>query len=137
MITDGLGEAGGDLKPRSKFLKALNARGRRDGVKYTIIAGNQHPARRVTANCLDRTADWIPNRVSNWWGFRQTKDKLEDTAGRMRQRGDSDGPVSVKSCRLTGVDDFVVVAADHVSLYYPINGNPPAAWDTIRDRLNQ
>jgi hypothetical protein len=45
--------------------------------------------------------------------------------------------VSVKNCKLRGVDDFVVVAADHVSLYYPTNGQPPAAWDTIRDRLKQ
>jgi pimeloyl-ACP methyl ester carboxylesterase len=136
MITDGLGEAGADLKPRSKFLKELNARPRRDGVKYTIIAGNQHPARRITANCLQRTAGWIPPRVSNWWGFRQTKNKLEGTAGRMRQRGGSDGPVSVESCRLDGVDDFVVIAADHVGLYFPRGGTTPAAWETIRDRLN-
>ena len=138
MITDGLGEAGADLKPGSAFLTALNARDRRAGVKYTIVAGNQHPARRVTANCLEGTAGWIPERASNWWGFRHTKDKLEGVAGRMRQRGGSDGPVSVESCRLAGVDDFVIVPADHVALYYPrAEGRPPAAWDTIRDRLNR
>lgn len=138
MITDGLGEAGADLKPGSDFLKGLNARGRREGVKYTIIAGNQHPARRITANCLDDTAGWIPRRAAKWWGFRHTKNKLEGVAGRMRQRGESDGPVSVESCRLTGVDDFVIVAADHVALYYPRGeGQPPAAWDTIRGRLRR
>lgn len=138
MITDGLGEAGRDLKPGSKFLTALNARQRRAGVKYTIVAGNQHPARRMTANCLDDTAGWVPRRVAHWWGLRHAKDKLQDVAGRMRQRGESDGPVSVASCRLAGVDDFVIVPADHVSLYYPIvDGKPPAAWDTIRDRLNR
>ena len=136
MVTDGLGEAGSDLKPHSKFLESLNARGRREGVRYTIVAGNQHPARRMTANGLDTAADCIPGAVSNWWGFRQTKRKLERTAGRMRQRGESDGPVSVDRCRLRGVDDFVVVAADHVSLYYPQSGKRPAAWDTIQDRLN-
>jgi pimeloyl-ACP methyl ester carboxylesterase len=138
MITDGLGEAGTDLKPGSAFLAALNARPRRAGVKYTIVAGNQHPARRMTANCLDETAGWIPRRAAKWWGFRHTKDKLEGVAGRMRQRGASDGPVHVESCRLAGVDDFVVVAADHVTLYYPkSDGRPPAAWDTIRDRLSR
>jgi hypothetical protein len=35
------------------------------------------------------------------------------------------------------VDDFVVVPADHVSLYYPQSGKPPASWETIRDRLNR
>jgi hypothetical protein len=45
--------------------------------------------------------------------------------------------VSVESCRLEGVDDFVIVAADHATLYYPVGDRPPAAWDTIRARLNQ
>ena len=137
MITDGLGEAGSDLKPRSKFLKSLNANPRRDGVKYTIVAGNLNPARRMTANCLENTASWIPNRVSNVWGIRHTKNKLAGSAQRMRERGKSDGPVGVSRCKLKGVDDFVVVAADHTSLHYPINGNPPAAWETIRDRLSR
>jgi pimeloyl-ACP methyl ester carboxylesterase len=137
MITDGLGEAGADLKPHSDFLEALNARPRRDGVRYTIVAGNQHPARRMTANCLDNTAGWIPDRVSNWWGFRHARHALETRAGRMRQRGDSDGPVGVTRCKLKGVDDFVIVAADHVSLFYPVNGHPPKSWDTIRDRLSR
>ena len=53
MVTDGLGEAGADLEPHSDFLERLNARPRREGVKYTIIAGNQHPARRMTANGLN------------------------------------------------------------------------------------
>src|SRR5258708_18906582 len=38
-ITDGLGEAGDDLTPHSKFLEHLNTLPRRDGVRYTIIAG--------------------------------------------------------------------------------------------------
>jgi pimeloyl-ACP methyl ester carboxylesterase len=137
MITDGLGEAGDDLKPKSDFLKALNAHPRRDGVKYTIIAGNLDPARRMTANCLENTAGWIPNRVSNWWGFRQTKNKLAGSAQRMRERGRSDGPVGVSRCKLKGVEDFVIVAADHATLLYPVNGKQPAAWDTIRDRLTR
>jgi pimeloyl-ACP methyl ester carboxylesterase len=137
MITDGLGEAGSDLAPHSNFLEALNALPRREGVHYTIIAGNEHPVRRITANTLDRTAHLIPKAASNWWGFRQTKRTLENTAGRMRQRGGSDGPVAVDRCRLRGVDDFVIVAADHASLVYPQNGKIPAAWDTIRDRLNR
>ena len=137
MITDGLGEAGSDLKPGSAFLKALNANPRREGVKYTIIAGNLNPARRMTANCLENTADWIPNRVSKLWGFRQTKKKLAGSAERLRERGKSDGPVGVSRCKLKGVDDFVVVAADHATLVYPVKGKEPVAWETIRDRLNQ
>lgn len=136
MITDGLGEAGSDLAPHSEFLEALNRLPRREGVHYTIIAGNQHPVRRMTANTLENTAYLIPNAVSDWWGIRQTKRKLESTAMRMRQEGGSDGPVAVSRCKLKGVDDFVVVAADHASLVFPEHGDTPVAWNTIRDRLN-
>jgi hypothetical protein len=137
LTTDGLGAAGADLKPKSDFLRDLNSLPRRSGVKYTIIAGNQHPAREITAMAIEETATLIPRRASNWWGFRQTKAALESKAGRMRQTGKSDGPVDVKSCRLRGVDDFVVIASDHEGLYSPVNGGPPASWDVIRDRLSR
>ena len=53
------------------------------------------------------------------------------------RRGKSDGPVSVNSTKLAGVDDHVVIACDHASLYYPANGKKPAAWEAIRRRLAQ
>jgi len=43
MITDGLGEAGRDLKPNSRFLARLNSLPRRSSVEYTIIAGTRNP----------------------------------------------------------------------------------------------
>ena len=136
MITDGLGEAGRDLKPGSKFLRQLNARPRREGVKYTIVCGSQHPARRVSADWLDCTATWVPRRASHWWGFRHAKQGLERQADRVRNKsGGSDGPVKVQRARLQGVDDFVIVHADHARLYIGTDREPPAAWDTIRDRL--
>ena len=138
MVTDGLGEAGRDLKPGSAFLKRLNARPRREGVKYTIIAGTQSPTRRVTANCLSATANSIPRRVSGLWGVRHGKKSLAVAAERMRTKvTGSDGPVTVKSTRLEGVDDFVLVQADHATLYFGSGQNPPAAWATVRDRLGQ
>ena len=136
MITDGLGEAGRDLKPGSKFLTELNGRPRREGVKYTIVCGSQHPARRVSADWLECTADWVPKRVSHWWGFRQTKQGLRRQADKVRNKSSgSDGPVKVARAKLAGVDDFVIVHADHARLYIGSEDNPPAAWDTIRDRL--
>jgi pimeloyl-ACP methyl ester carboxylesterase len=133
IITDGLGEAGGELTPGSKFLKGLNARPRRTGVRYTIVAGNQCPVSEVGADCLARTSGWVPARATHWWGFRQCKAKLDRRASQLRQRtADSDGPVTLKSAALTGVGDFVVVHADHMALAC---GTPPAAWSVIRDRL--
>lgn len=138
MITDGFGEAGRDLKPGSKFLRALNGRPRRDGVKYTIIAGSQHPARRITANFFDGTAHLIPRRAASWWGFRQCKSGLAREADAIRTRaGAGDGPVHISSARLSGVDDFVVLQADHATLYLSSGNSPPAAWETVRDRLSR
>jgi pimeloyl-ACP methyl ester carboxylesterase len=136
MITDGMGEAGRDLKPGSQFLSELNSLPRRDGVKYTIVAGNRHTGRRVTANCIDGTAGVIRGRVSKWWGFRHARRGLERWAGSVRDKEcDSDGPVAVESTRLEGVSDFVLLAADHASLYMPDGTEPPAAWQVIKDRL--
>jgi pimeloyl-ACP methyl ester carboxylesterase len=129
MITDGLGEAGRDLRPGSRFLKGLNGRPRRQGVKYTIICGDQHPARRVTADWIDRTASWVP-RVARGVVRRQaSKVRNEASAG--------DGAVKVDRAMLKGVDDVVIVHADHASLYIGTRHEPPAAWDTIRDRLTR
>lgn len=138
MITDGFGEAGRDLKPGSAFLTQLNARPRREGVKYTIVCGDQHPARRVGADWLDCTASWVPRRASGWWGFRHCKDGLIRQANEMRNKaGEGDGPVKVARAKLDGVDDVVIVHADHARLYIGTENEPPAAWDTIRDRLER
>ncbi|HEX8520883.1 MAG TPA: alpha/beta fold hydrolase [Tepidisphaeraceae bacterium] len=136
MITDGLGEAGRDLKPSSKFLTELNYQPRRAGVHYTIVAGNYNMARRYEADVLDGTANVIPRRARSWWGLRQITSGLHHVADNARQRtGRSDGPVLVKSTQLQGVNDFVLIKADHNSLYIPMDGQEPLAWPTIRDRL--
>ena len=51
--------------------------------------------------------------------------------------GKSDGPVNVKSTKLQGVVDYVVLPCDHAALYYPVNGKYPAAWELIQDRLKR
>jgi pimeloyl-ACP methyl ester carboxylesterase len=136
LITDGLGEAGGDLKPDSLFLDALNALPRRQGVKYTIIAGSQHPARRITADSIEAPANWIPSQARSWWGFRHARSFLRDSAADLRASTDkSDGPVSIRSAALAGVEDFVLLPADHSTLLASSRSRPPIIWDIIRDRL--
>lgn len=139
MITDGLGEAGTDLKPGSKFLRALNDRPRRSDVRYTIIAGTQNEACRITADCVAATGRAIiPNRAAGWWGVRHCKNGIDRAAEGIRAReSDSDGPVKVKSAKLKGVDDFVLVHADHAALYVPINSDVPAAWAVVKERLTR
>jgi hypothetical protein len=134
VITDGLGEAGRELMPDSKFLKTLNARPRRADVRYTIVAGNQCPTTHIGANWFACTSSWIPQRASHWWGIRQCKLKLDQKADELRHStGDADGPVTLKSAALTDVSDFVIVPADHMSLAC---GSPPGAWGVVRDRLS-
>ena len=136
MITDGFGEAGRDLKPGSKFLQELNARPRREGVRYTIVAGSQSPTRRVTGNCLSAAANCLTGRPAGWWGFRQCKSKLSGAAQSVREKmTGGDGPVKIESAKLAGVDDFVLVQADHATLYFASGQNPPAGWTAVRDRL--
>ncbi len=136
MITDGLGEAGRDLQPGSAFLTMLNDRPRREGVQYTIITGSQHPAARIAGNTTEKLANVLPDYVESLWGFRQTTDSLRKLGERMKNTStDSDGPVTLDSARLSGVNDFVVVHGDHHSLYQPKNDNEPVAWDAIQERL--
>ncbi len=137
-ITDGLGEAGRDLKGRSAFLKRLNNRPRRDGVRYTIVAGNQHPAARMAGDVVWNTARFIPRDARRLWGFRQTYRTLRNAGEDLREStGRSDGPVTVRSSRLDGVEDHVVVLADHTTIYIPTRAQPePPAWAIVDDRLS-
>jgi pimeloyl-ACP methyl ester carboxylesterase len=137
-ITDGLGEAGSDLRPDSMFLDELNTLPRRQGVQYTIIAGNQHPARRLTANCIEAPSRWIPSGARSWWGVRHTRSFLKDSAADLRAGKDkSDGPVTIRSARLDGVEDFVLLPADHSTLMSATRSQPPIAWETVHSRLTQ
>jgi pimeloyl-ACP methyl ester carboxylesterase len=138
MITDGLGEAGRDLMPDSAFLRELNAQPRRAGVRYTIIEGNEHPVRRITAEVVEGSERLIPNRVAGWWGFRQCRSGLAHLATSLSSKSDeSDGPVTLASAALPGVSDIVIVHADHATIYRSNGDQPPTAWQTIQDRLQR
>lgn len=54
-------------------------------------------------------------------------------AGSLRgKKASSDGPVSVNSARLEGVDDLVILPATHSELW---TGDCPVSWKTIHERL--
>jgi len=134
----GAGAAGKDLKPGSAYLKHLNSRQRRAGVKYTIVAGDKPITARLAEDVLRAILALLPPGVSQYWAVQQLKISIEHEVRYLSSViGDSDGPVSVQSAKLDGVNDFVVLPADHLALYYSIDGKPPAAYDTIKDRLGK
>ncbi len=136
MLTEGLGEAARDLRPGSKFLIDLNANSRRQGIKYTIIAGNQNPGWRIAANSVAAPASWVPQRAAHWWGIRHCRHGLEKASASLRSHtGNSDGPVSLASTELAGVTDVVIIPADHCTMYESCHDCPPASWDTLKERL--
>ncbi len=129
-----MGEAGRDLQPQSKFLSELNAQSRREGVRYTIIAGNRNCGWRYCADGLQCVAGCIPD-----WRIEaddRMRDGLTSLAAQLRERSaETDGLVLVSNVRLDGVDDFVIVPADHATIARSCDGCPPASWETIKDRL--
>lgn len=136
MITDGLGEAGYELLPDSRFLAKLNALPRRVGVRYTIIAGDERPVRRLAADGLKASANLIP--AGACWGFRQCRSELSRLSTEIGAVRDScDGPVTLSSAALSGVSDVVHLHADHETIYQSDDAEPPAAWEAIQQRLNQ
>ena len=131
-ITDGLGEGADEVRPRSELLAKLNERPRREGVAYTVITGNCNSAQRYTADIVEAAADHLPNRL----GGALLEAAIDRATEKLRQRtGRSDGAVRVDSAFLDGVEDVVVLPADHTTIYCSRNGHPPVAWPAILDRL--
>ena len=138
VITEGMGEAGSDLLPGSDFLKQLNARPRRAGVKYTIIAGNRSAVARVEAELIEALGSCVPQFARGWWGFGHCYRGLHNEAEQLRtETGETDGVVSISSARIDGVSDCVIIPADHRALYLSDDGQPPAAWPVVKDRLTR
>jgi pimeloyl-ACP methyl ester carboxylesterase len=136
-FTSGLCQADDDLLPGSTFLTQLNSLPRRDGVRYTIIEGDQHVFRRITADAVQASADWIAPHAASCQCLQSLKSTLVNQADAIRSRTDkSDGPVTLNSADLPGVTDIVRIHCDHQKMIDPADANPPLAWDTIRDRLD-
>ena len=133
-MRDGNGEAGPDLRPGSSLLAQLNALPRRKEVSYTIVAGNRNCGWRYAADAIEAGAARLPDCR----GFQWLDNGLNLTAAKLRKRsGRSDGLVSVDSAGLEGVDDVVIVGADHATLIRSHRGEQPAAWPSVKDRLSK
>jgi len=136
MITEGINQEVNDLRPQSDFLTQLNSLHRRANVRYTIIAGDRPASYRYEANLLGIAGAVLGGQFSDVWGVSQVHQAIDSERNNLLNRtGRSDGPVELDSAGLTGVKDFVVLPVDHIALFKSVDGNPPAAWPVIRDRL--
>lgn len=134
MAADGLGEARRDIAPGSAFLEELNKRGRRPGVRYTIIAGNRNCGWRYAGNLVRWSSICVPG--TEWGGC--VNGKLKEWADDIESfMSTSDGLVPLASAVLSGVDDLVIVPADHTTIVCSRNGRPPVAWPVIKERLGR
>lgn len=116
VLTQTHSEAALDLLPGSAFLKRLNARPRRPGVRYCVLAGDAgflpvEARRRVELQLgmfgkAGGLLGGLSRLASNELG--PQLDELTDGSG--------DGVVTVASTRLEGVTDHVVIHANHVEL---------------------
>ncbi len=115
-LSDGLGQAAQDLLPGSAFLASTNARPRRRGVSYHILAGDSGFLTREGRRQLDERIGLV-TRNSGILGqltraatsdLPQLLDELTDGTG--------DGCVAVERTRLEGVNDHVTIHANHAEL---------------------
>ena len=138
-LAEGLGESAEDLVPGSRFLHALNARPRREGVEYHILAGRSGflsaEDRRLVEGRLA-----LASRAGGLLGG-LTRLAVGDASGMLDEMtdGTGDGCVSVASTFLDGVEDRVVIDANHVALIrgpllYPEPG-PIACLPFVLERL--
>jgi pimeloyl-ACP methyl ester carboxylesterase len=112
LLGDGLGLAADDMTPGSPYLEALNARTRRVGVRYHILAGdvgylNAEARRQVEARLSGRGVLGGVGRLLAS-GASASLDEITDGLG--------DGCVSVTSTRLEGVMDHRTLHANHLEL---------------------
>ncbi len=116
-LGDGLGEAASDMIPGSRFLTALNARGRREGVAYHIIAGDSGLLPTRARRQIEDQAR-LARSQSGILGVIARKAIGDDLSERLDEvsDGDGDGCVSVSRTKLSGVSDHVVIHANHAEL---------------------
>jgi pimeloyl-ACP methyl ester carboxylesterase len=118
-LGDGLGEAANDMLPGSVFLKALNARPRRAGVTYHILAGDVGLIPEATRRQIETQAALARSRGGLLGGLaRMAGGGPEELADRLDEitDGAGDGCVSVARTKLAGVSDHVVIHANHAEL---------------------
>jgi pimeloyl-ACP methyl ester carboxylesterase len=137
---DGRGEAAEDLQPDSEFLRGLNTRPLGTHTRYTIIAATTSPLSEADIRTLDTAAEHVerhehvPPCLATFVGS-----TLGGLSSQLRAgvRGLGDGVVTVDSALLEGVEDVVILEANHVDMVFNVvkSDRTPPAIPVILDRL--
>jgi pimeloyl-ACP methyl ester carboxylesterase len=115
-LGDGLGEAAEDLMPGSAFLRSLNGRPRRVGVAYHILAGDGGFIAPATRAQLENQIAALRRNRGLLGAFSRLATADLSTRLDELSLGYGDGCVAVSRTRLDGVDDHVVIRANHAEL---------------------
>lgn len=140
---DGVGQAGTDLLPGSAYLNELNARDFPESIKMTCIVGQM-----VETNGSDLGAMVTQGAMRDLLGSRDAK-VIADELGKLSNEL-GDGVVPMSSAALEGVEDVVVLKANHRGLIRNVelgaairqmNGlpqeAPPPGIEIVLDRLRR
>ncbi len=139
-LADGAGEAGEDLLPDSVFLRDLNARPLASHTRYTIAAGRLSPVSQADVEALAQRIRKVAEsrKAPKWlraWAGANEAELADSLQGAIRGLGD--GVVTIDSARLKGVDDVVLVEANHLSMLMTLTDSMPPAIPIVLDRLHQ
>ncbi len=115
-LADGTGQSARDMLPGSPFLRKLNRRPRREGVAYHIIAGDRGILTPEARARIEAQLG-LTNRNAGLFG-RLAQAAAADLPAVLDELtdGSGDGAVAVDRTRLDGVEDHVVIHANHAEL---------------------
>jgi hypothetical protein len=139
---DGRGEAGIDLLPGSDFLRRLNARPPATGTQHSIIAARWCDIEPTALNDMMSAARKLSDtdNAPQWLRDLVSEASEEKACGLISDaiNGLGDGCVTLESAKLEGVDDFTIVAANHMTMI--VNGSSsdekvPPAIPLVLERL--
>ena len=132
---DGLAEAGKDMCPGSTFLKDLNARGRNEKIRYSIVLGQGGELDVPHVERIILSLDKLEQKSTIAQVFGPRLDKWRDDLAELAEA--SDGVVAVRRGRLDGVDDVTVLRFNHLAKFRNLDDREMRALHgAILDRLN-
>ncbi len=116
VVGEGLGASAKDLEPGSEFLKALNARPRREGVRYHILAGDDGFLSARTRRDIEKRLSLVTRGERGSQSTGPPGGRRLPLGARRVERGDRRRLRGRRLTRLEDAPEPVVIHANHVAL---------------------